>query len=47
LREVNAHKSYYHALLKSLVAGKRSGLTTDEARLLALFPAGASNATLS
>jgi len=29
-----------------LVAGKRSG-PTDEARVLALFPAGASNATLS
>jgi hypothetical protein len=45
-REVEARKSYYQAILKSLAAGKRSGLT-DEARVLALFPAGVSNATLS
>jgi membrane-bound lytic murein transglycosylase D len=46
-REVDAHKSYYQATLKSLAAGKRFGLTTNEARVLALFRAGVSNATLS
>ncbi len=45
-RRVNARKKHYRAVLRSLGSGKRSGLSKDEARVLALWPEGVSNAAL-
>jgi membrane-bound lytic murein transglycosylase D len=46
LRLVEARKQYYQAILKR-IAGKRDSLTTEEARVLALWPKGVSAGTLS
>jgi membrane-bound lytic murein transglycosylase D len=46
-RVVKKDKKRYGAILRSLAGGKRSGLSSDEARVLALFPKGVSNSTLS
>jgi membrane-bound lytic murein transglycosylase D len=46
-RVVKKDKKRYAGILRSLAAGKRSGLSRDEARVLALFPKGVSNRTLS
>jgi membrane-bound lytic murein transglycosylase D len=46
-RKVEERKQFYQAILKRLAAGKRSNLTTDETKVLALWPKGVSNATLS
>ena len=41
------HREKIKASLRRLAAGKREGLSADDARILALFPAGVSNKTLS
>jgi membrane-bound lytic murein transglycosylase D len=46
-RAVDKDKKRYAGILRSLAAGKRSGLSSDEARVLALFPKGVSDRTLS
>jgi membrane-bound lytic murein transglycosylase D len=46
-RKVEARKQYYQAILQRLAAGERENLTTDEARVLALWPAGVSIKTIS
>ncbi len=45
-RHVERAKDRYAAILRKLAKGKRSGLSADEARVLALWPEGVSNATL-
>ncbi|HXV36608.1 MAG TPA: transglycosylase SLT domain-containing protein, partial [Myxococcota bacterium] len=45
-RHVERAKHRYRDILHALARGKRSGLSDDEARVLALWPAGVSNATL-
>ena len=44
---MEARKQYYQAILQRLAAGQRENLTTDEARVLALWPAGVSIKTIS
>lgn len=46
-RQVTRHRKKIQAVLKSLASGKRDNLGTEEARVLALWPAGVSNETLS
>jgi membrane-bound lytic murein transglycosylase D len=46
-RAVNKDKKRYAAILRKLAAGKRSGLSKEQARVLGLFPKGVSNRTLS
>ena len=45
-RRVAKRKEHVQAILRTLANGKRDKLTEDEARILALWPAGVSNATL-
>ena len=46
-RRVEKHRSELQAVLRSLATGKRDNLTAEEARVLALWPEGVSNQTLS
>ncbi len=46
-RRVSRHKSDLKRILQSLAAGKRDKLTPEEGRVLALWPADVSNATLA
>jgi membrane-bound lytic murein transglycosylase D len=46
-RVVKRKKQGYEKILKTLGRGKREGLTTDEARVLALWPADVANKTLA
>ena len=46
-RRVQARREHYRAILERLAAGKRSGLTGEETRVLALWPAGVRNETLA
>jgi len=45
-RQVERTKEHYDAILAALASGKRSGLSSDEQRVLALFPDGVSEGTL-
>ena len=45
-RLLDKRRAHYKAVLKTLSTGKRSGLSAEEQRVLALFPKGVSNATL-
>ena len=45
-RRVDKRRKSLQAVLRSLAAGKRTGLSQEEARVLALWPAGVSNTTL-
>jgi membrane-bound lytic murein transglycosylase D len=45
-RFLRERREHYQAILRRLATGKRSGLDAEERRVLALFPAGVSNATL-
>ncbi|MBY0398720.1 transglycosylase SLT domain-containing protein, partial [Myxococcota bacterium] len=45
-RHIEARKRYYQGILRSLAAGKRSGLSRDQKRVLALFGSGVTNARL-
>jgi len=45
-RHTEARKRYYQGILRSLAAGKRTGLSRDEKRVLALFGSGVTNAKL-
>ena len=45
-RRVKARRAHFKALLRRLAAGKRTGLSAEEARVLALFPKGVTDATL-
>ena len=45
-RHTEARKRYYQGLLRTLAAGKRTGLSRDEQRVLALFGSGVTNAKL-
>jgi len=46
-RRVAKRREDLQATLRSLAGGKRNGLSVEEARVLALWPAGVSDATLS
>jgi membrane-bound lytic murein transglycosylase D len=46
-RHTKGRKEHYKAVLRTLATGKRSGLSKDESRVLALFPKGVSNGALS
>jgi len=46
-RRVEKHRKALQVVLRSLAAGKRANLTAEEARVLALWPDGVSNETLS
>jgi len=46
-RRVAKHREDLQAILRSLASGKRDNLGKEEARVLALWPAGVSNATLA
>jgi membrane-bound lytic murein transglycosylase D len=46
-RRVEKHRKVLQAVLRSLASGKRDNLTAEEARVLALWPEGVSNKTLS
>ena len=45
-RRIEQTKDGYRAILRTLARGKRTGLKPEEARVLALWPEGVSNATL-
>jgi membrane-bound lytic murein transglycosylase D len=45
-RHTENRKRYYQGILRSLAAGKRTGLSRDEQRVLALFGSGVTNARL-
>ena len=45
-RHTEARKRYYQSILRSLAAGKRSGLPSDEKRVLALFGRDATSSRL-
>jgi membrane-bound lytic murein transglycosylase D len=45
-RFLRQRREHYQAILRRLASGKRSGLDAEERRVLSLFPAGVSNATL-
>ena len=45
-RWMTTKREHYKAILRRLAGGKRTGLSAEEARVLALFPKGVSNATL-
>jgi membrane-bound lytic murein transglycosylase D len=45
-RRIKAAKRRYQAVLDALARGKRTGLSDEEARVLALWPEGVSNRTL-
>ena len=46
-RRVETRRKKIRAVLKSLASGKRDNLSNEEARVLALWPEGVSNSTLS
>ncbi len=46
-RHTEGRKKHYRTILRKLAQGARSGLSTEEARVLSLFPDGVSNQTLS
>ena len=46
-RRVAKRREHYQAILRTLATGKRDKLSEDEARVLALWPEGVSNSTLS
>jgi membrane-bound lytic murein transglycosylase D len=46
-RRVAKRREHYQAILRTLADGKRNGLSDEEARVLALWPEGVSNSTLS
>ena len=46
-RHVDSRKHYVARVLRALARGKRSGLSDDEQRILALFPAGTSARSLN
>jgi len=46
-RRVDARRKQLQAVLRSLASGKRSNLSSEEARVLGLWPADVTNATLS
>lgn len=46
-RQVGKRRQHYQAVLKSLANGKRDNLTADESRILAMWPEGVDNATLT
>ena len=46
-RRVDKRRKALQAVLRSLAAGKRTNLSTEESRVLALWPAGVSNKALS
>jgi membrane-bound lytic murein transglycosylase D len=46
-RRVEKHRKALQAVLRSLASGKRDNLTAEEARVLALWPEGVINKTLS
>jgi membrane-bound lytic murein transglycosylase D len=45
-RATAGRRAHYKKILRTLASGKRSGLSDDEKRVLALFPEGVSNKTL-
>ncbi len=45
-RKIDARRDHYKRVLGTLAGGKRTGLTAEEQRVLALFPEGVSNQTL-
>jgi membrane-bound lytic murein transglycosylase D len=45
-RRVRERERHYEAILRDLARGRRSGLSAEEARVLALFPPNVSNSTL-
>jgi membrane-bound lytic murein transglycosylase D len=45
-RATAGRRAHYKKILRTLASGKRSGLSGDEKRVLALFPKGVSNKTL-
>ena len=45
-RVIERHKEKYRGILRKLGRGQRSNLSSDEARVLALFPTGVKNETL-
>jgi membrane-bound lytic murein transglycosylase D len=45
-RATGARKTHYKKILRTLAGGKRSGLSRDETRVLALWPPGVSKSTL-
>lgn len=45
-RKIDERRGHYKRVLSTLAAGKRSGLSAEEQRVLALFPEGVSNETL-
>ena len=45
-RFLRQRRDYYQGILRRLAAGKRSGLDSEERRVLSLFPAGVSDGTL-
>ncbi|MCP5055759.1 MAG: LysM peptidoglycan-binding domain-containing protein [bacterium] len=45
-RKIKARRSAIKSNLRTLASGKRSGLTAEQKRILALFPSGVSNASL-
>jgi membrane-bound lytic murein transglycosylase D len=45
-RFLRQRREHYQAVLRRLAGGKRSGLDAEERRVLSLFPAGVSDATL-
>lgn len=45
-RKIKARRTAIKASLRTLASGKRSGLSAEQRRILALFPSGVSNATL-
>ena len=47
MKRVKTHRERLQAALRSLAGGKRDNLTAEEARVLALWPADVSNATLA
>ena len=46
-RRVDARRKQLQAVLRTLASGKRNNLSAEEARVLALWPAGVSNETLA
>jgi membrane-bound lytic murein transglycosylase D len=46
-RRVAKRREHYEAILRTLAGGKRDNLSEEEARVLALWPEGVSNSTLS
>ena len=46
-RRVDRHRKEIRAVLQALAAGKRDNLSAEEARVLALWPADVTNATLA